>query len=128
MKKYYYKHQGIIRKEECPIGLKTKLGKFTVMVGGGYCQECENYKGGSYQEHYVICKHLQPKRKTNWKKILLRIAAVLSCLLVMFILVYIGFSSEKFAHFSASVLYAMIAVDLSTKIWNLSNKKKLRKK
>ena len=123
MKRYYYKHDDWWCKEECPIGLKTPSDSFTIKIGGGFCQECNHYKGGSRTDRYVICKYLQPKRKTNWKKILLRIAAVLSCLLVMFILVYIGFSSEKFAHFSANVLYAMIAVDLTTKIWNLSNKK-----
>ena len=70
MEKYYYEHDGGWCLEECPIGLKTPLVKQTVLVGGGYCQECKNYKGGSKTEHYVICKHLQPKRKTNWKKIL----------------------------------------------------------
>ena len=78
MEKYYYKHDGSWCLEECPIGLKTPLVKQTVLVGGGYCQECKNYKGGSKIEHYVICKHLQPKRKTNWKKILLRIKNIFS--------------------------------------------------
>ena len=79
MEKYYYKHDGSWCLEECPIGLKTPFdSKQTILIGGGFCQECKNCKSSNNEENWIICKHLQPKRKTNWKKILLRIKNIFS--------------------------------------------------
>ena len=125
MEKYYYKHDGYWCLEECPIGLKTPFGgNFTILIGGGFCQECRNYKGGSKTEHYVICKHLQPKRKTNWKKILLRIAAIILWLFIILVLNILSVKNKFLHNFLSGAMVGIIAYVAAIYIWNLSNKLK----
>ena len=116
MEKYYYKQQGWKCLEKCHI-------HESAYIGSGNCMDCIYYKGGSRTDRYVICKHLQPKRKTNWKKILLRIAAVL---LWIFIILGLNILSIK-EHFLQIVLsgamVGLIAYWGANYLWNLSNKK-----
>ena len=125
MKKYYYEHDGSWCLEECPIGLKTPFdSQQTILIGGGFCQECKNYKGGSIEKHYVICKHLQPKRKTNWKKILLRIAAIILWLFIILGLNILSVKNEFLHNFLSGAMVGIIAYLSAYYLWNLSNKLK----
>ena len=124
MEKYYYKHDGDWHLEKCPIGLNASLSIMIIKIGSRYCQECKNYKGGSKTEHYVICKHLQPKRKTNWKKILLRIAAIILWLFIILGLNILSAKHEFLHNFLSGAMVGIIAYLSAYYLWNLSNKLK----
>lgn len=117
MEKYYYKHDEWLCLEKCSM-------HESAYIGSGSCMECENYDGGSRTEHYVICKHLQPKRKTNLNKIL----AIISYFFIMLFTIFIGL---KFIHsYLFLFLYSMIsgaaAYILASYLWFLSNKNNLK--
>lgn len=118
MEKYLYGTDGIWALEPCPIR-KTIYRK----IGSVGCRECENYKGGSRTDRYVVCKYLQPKRKTNWKKILLRIAAVFLWILIVLGLNILSSKNHFLQCILSGAMVGVIAYLVAYYIWNLSNKK-----